>query len=254
MLLQMELYANELKKHTQVNVFLPNDKEKTAAPCKTLWLLHGGSDDHTAWTRNTFIEQYAAKYDLAVVMPNADRSWYTNTAYDMNYFNYIVDELPTLCRRTFKMMSDRREDNIIGGLSMGGYGALKAALTFPERYASCISLSGSVDVTRKGRRVRINEWKSVFGFDLESPLELEGSEHDIFALASKVKEAGKSFPKVYLWCGLGDALLNANCALGQHLTELGAPHCLETSEGDHSWKWWDLHIQSGLKWVLDDQR
>lgn len=252
MFLELDLYSKELKKHTQVNVFLPNDYGESTVPCKTLWLLHGRTDDHTAWMRNTSIARYAKQYNLAVVMPNADKSWYTNTAYEMNYFNYIAKELPELCHRTFRTMSEEREDNIVAGLSMGGYGALKTALTFPERYGSCISLSGALDVTRKGRPSYLNEWRSIFGFDIQSPLELEGSEHDLFALSARLAEQGRALPRIYLWCGTEDSLLGINRDFDRYLRELGAAHLFEESEGDHSWKWWDLHIQSGLKWVLND--
>ena len=187
MFLEMNFKSAELKRQTQVYVLIPDTKEKDDVPFKTLWLLHGLSDNHTGWIRYTEIEQYAKKYNLAVVMPNVDRSWYTDTAYDANYFSFVTKELPEVCFRTFRQISKSREDNIVAGLSMGGYGAMKIALSCPENYGACISLSGSFDITRKGRSYNINEWRSIFGFDMESPLELEGSEHDLYALAAKNK-------------------------------------------------------------------
>ena len=198
MFFEMNFKSKELKQHTQVNVLIPDNREETVAPYKTLWLLHGLSGNHTVWMRKTSIERYAEKYRLAVVMPNVDRSWYTDTAYEINYFSFITKELPALCFQTFRQMSSKREDQIVAGLSMGGYGAIKTALSHPEQYGACISLSGSVDITRKGHPYNINEWRSIFGFDMESPLELEGSKHDLFALASQNKAANRQFPKLYL--------------------------------------------------------
>lgn len=252
MFFEMYVRSKALGKSTQLNVLLPNDLEGAVPPYKTLWLLHGLSGDHASWMRNTLIERYALKYHLAVVMPNADRSWYTNTAYGVNYFDYVTEELPEICRSTFKNLSEKREDNIVAGLSMGGYGALKSALTLPERYGTCISLSGSLDVTRKGRQCNLEEWRSLFGFDMKSPLELEGSKHDLFALAEKAKKEGKLFPKLYLWCGLDDACLSGNQALDKHLTDLSVEHTFKTSEGDHSWYYWNVHMQNALDWALDD--
>ena len=252
MFLEMNYKSNELNKQTQINILLPDANGENASPCKTLWLLHGLSDNNMGWMRYSSIERYAKNYNLAVVMPNVDRSWYTDTAYDVNYFSFVTRELPEVCFRTFSQMSQRREDNIVAGLSMGGYGAVKAALSFPEKYGSCISLSGSLDITRKGRPCNINEWRSIFGFDMESPLELEGSEHDLYALAAKNKTEGREFPKLYMWCGTEDELINVNCSFDQHLTELGIAHKFETSEGDHTWKWWDLHIQGALEWILNN--
>ena len=134
---------------------------------------------------------------------------------------------------------------------MGGYGALKAALTCPDRYGACISLSGSLDITRKGRPCNLNEWKGIFGFDLNDPAELEGSDHDLFALAERNKGAGIPFPKLYMWCGTEDHLIGVNRLYDQHLTKLQIPHKFETSEGDHTWHWWDMHIRGALEWVLN---
>ena len=248
MFLEMNVRSAELNRQTQVCVLLPNEM---TTPCKTLWLLHGLSDNHTAWMRYTAIESYAKKHRLAVVMPNVDRSWYTDTAYGANYFSFVTRELPELCCRTFSQISAKREDNIVAGLSMGGYGAMKAALSCPERYSACISLSGSLDITRKGRPCNLNEWKSIFGFELESPLELEGSKHDLFSLAAKNKAQGKLLPRLYLWCGTEDELLPVNRTFDRHLTALGIAHTFETSEGDHTWKWWDLHIQKALEWAMN---
>ena len=144
----MNFKSDSLNRNTTVSVILP---EKPRESFKTLYLLHGLSDDHRAWLIRSGIVRYARKYDVAVVMPDAARSWYADTATGEKYFTLITEELPTLCRGYFAGMSARREDNFIAGLSMGGYGALKAALTYPERYAGCASLSGSLDITRKGR-------------------------------------------------------------------------------------------------------
>lgn len=250
MLLEMNLKSKQLLKNTQVNIILPNDLSESS-PCKVLWLLHGLSDDYTNWLRYTSIERYAGKYNLAVIMPSVERSWYSNTQYGMKYFDYITKELPSVIHNTFKGLSDKREDNIIGGLSMGGYGALKSSLTFPEKYGWCISLSGALDVTRKGRPCRIEEWRALFDYDMQDPIELKDGENDIFALATKAVDAEKTLPNIYMWCGLDDGLLDTNYAFDKHLTSLGVAHDFHVSEGNHSWQWWDLHIQDGLKWIFE---
>ena len=86
MFLQMNFYSKELGKATTVNVLIPEKCRSANRPYKTMWLLHGLTDDHTAWMRYTAIERYANEWGIAVVMPNADRSWYTNTAYDFQHW------------------------------------------------------------------------------------------------------------------------------------------------------------------------
>ena len=250
-LLEMRFRSNALNMNVAANVILPDVKE--GETYKTLYLLHGLSDDHSAWERKSCIELYAKNYGIAVVMPCGGRSWYTDTAYGAKYFTYITEELPAICRRYFKGMSDKREDNMIAGLSMGGYGALKAALTYPDKYCACASLSGALDVTRKYRPTNLDEWRSIFGFDIESPAELLGSKHDVFAIARRNAEGGIEFPKMYLWCGTEDSLLQISRDFHVLMNELGVPHGYEESEGDHSWKWWDMHIQSALKYLMGDK-
>ena len=256
MFLEMNFKSVELKRVTQVYILIPDRKEGDDTPFKTLWLLHGRSSNHTSWMRNSSIERYAKRHRLAVIMPDADRSWYTDTVCGTNYFSYITKELPQLCFSTFSQLSQKREDNIVAGFSMGGYGAIKAAFTCPEQYGSCISLSGGLDITadlpKLGFSFNLDEFRGIFGFDLKSPTELKGSKHDLYALAEKNQSEGKPFPKLYIWCGTEDGLLPVNCSFDQHLTELGISHKFELSKGNHSWKWWDLHIQNGLAWTLTD--
>ena len=243
-----------LKRWVSVNVVLPEiagkTEEEASAPYKTLYLLHGLSDDHTGWIRRTGIERYAAEYGIAVVMPGVERSWYTDTADSAPYFTFITQELPRICRGYFKGMSDKREDTFIAGLSMGGYGAIKAALSFPDQYAGCGALSGALDIASLTRVIDLNEWRGIFGFNLESAAELKGTKHDIFHLARKNHAEGVPFPRMYLWCGQQDKLIACNRDYHDLLTELGVEHAFEESEGTHGWKWWDLHIQDVLRYLF----
>jgi len=126
--LQLDFRSASLGQAVLVNILLPEEKEEVKF--KTLWLLHGLSDDYSAWMRYTSVERYAEQHEIAVVMPCVDRSWYTDTAYGKKYFTFITEELPQKIAYYFKGYSKAREDNIIMGLSMGGYGALKNALDF----------------------------------------------------------------------------------------------------------------------------
>ena len=140
---------------------------------------------------------------------------------------------------------------MIAGLSMGGYGAIKAALTAPDTFGACASLSGALDIAEFGKSfISLDEWRSVFGYDMQSCEELKNSRHDIFALAKQFKESGKDFPPLYMWCGTEDGLIGHNRRFVSLLSELGVDVKYEESEGNHSWKWWDLHIQDALAFLL----
>jgi len=254
--LEFHFYSKALKRVTTVNVILPEihkQAEGVGRPegtYKTLYLLHGLSGDHTNWLRKTSIERYANTYGIAVVMPSVGRSWYTDTACGEKYMTFVAEELPAVCRSYFVGMSDKREDNYIAGLSMGGYGALKIALTYPDSYCGCVSLSGALDITRENRPRDLNEWRALFGYELQDFAELNGTKHDVYALVDKNHAAGLPFPKLYIWCGTEDGLIHNNHRLRDQLEKLGIDHLYEESEGDHSWKWWDLHIQDGLEYLF----
>ena len=254
---EMKYHSDALKIGVSVNVILPEKAKsligmegKQGETYKTLYLLHGLSDDHSIWMRRTSIERYAAEYGIAVVMPCVGRSWYVDTAYGVNYFTFVTEELPRVCRSYFRGMSDKREDNFIAGLSMGGYGAVKAALTCTDTFGGCASLSGALDFTSRHRPYLGNDFKWIFGESCNSSAELEGTKHDVYHLARENKKVGKPFPKMYLWCGLEDTLIEGNREYRDLLTRLEVEHLYEESEGNHSWKWWDLHIQDALKYLL----
>lgn len=245
-LFEMKYFSKALKMAVSVTVILPEYLKNEGKSFKTLYLFHGLSDDHTAWTRYSSIERYAKSCDIAVVMPSVSRSWYADTAYGAKYFTFVAEELPTVCRGYFKGMSERPEDNFVGGLSMGGYGAIKLAMTYPERFGGCISLSGALDITRKNRPYALEEWQGNFGFDIDSAGALEGSDNDIFALAERNAKEGKKMPEFFLWCGTEDSLIEINRKYKKLLEELEIKHTYSESEGNHSWKWWDKHIERAV--------
>lgn len=248
---EMHYKSEALLMQVTVGVIIPDVKKDEGERCyKTLYLLHGLSDDQTMWMRRTSIERYAEEWGIAVVMPSVARSWYTDTAYGAKYFTFVSEELPRVCRSYFSGMSDKREDNFIAGLSMGGYGAFKIALTYPERFGGCASLSGAHDLFRENAFKFNREWRGNFGFDIPTSDELLGTKHDVFWLADKAKASGKELPRMFLWCGESDFLLEGNRRLDAYLTELGIDHVYRESEGDHSWQWWDKHITDAIDSIM----
>ncbi|MBO7302944.1 MAG: esterase family protein [Clostridia bacterium] len=255
---EMHCFSHALNIEVAVNVIIPDapKSEKRVGPrydsYKTLYLLHGLSDDHTIWMRRTAIERYAIEHGIAVVMPAGNRSWYSDTAYGAKYFTFVAEELPAICRSYFKGMSAKREDNMVAGLSMGGYGAFKIGMTYPDRFFACASLSGAFDVLHLGK-YRLDEWRGNWGFDLNEPDDMKGSPSDLFSLTEKVVKGENTLPKLFLWCGTDDSLIKVNREYKALLEGLGVEYLYTESEGDHTWKWWDMHIQNALNYMLDSK-
>jgi putative tributyrin esterase len=231
------------------------DAQKKQKKFRTLYLLHGHSDDHTAWQRFTSIERYAEGLNLAVVMPAVHLSFYNDMAHGLKYWQFISEEVPAVVRGLFPLSSERR-DNFVAGLSMGGYGAFKLALTHPERYAAAASLSGALDIRavtspRKDRdnKIWLAEMRTVFG-DLRK---VPGSKHDLFALAKKVVK-GQVKPRLYQCCGTEDHLYDDNIRFRDSVRKLPLDLTYEEGPGEHVWAYWDRMIQNVLAWLFPRER
>jgi S-formylglutathione hydrolase FrmB len=245
-----KFFAETLGMSSSIRVILPEpsllDLEKgKGAPSSgypVLYLLHGLSDDETAWTRYTSIERYIASLGLAVVMPNVHRSYYTNMKFGYRYWDFISEELPLKVRALFPI-SGARADNAVAGLSMGGYGALKLALSKPEAYSAAACLSGSCDL--KSLRDRPEELSLVFG----EPAKIAAAGGDLAELATKLARSDRPKPRIFQACGSEDFLLGSNHRFRDVITPLGFDYTYEEGSGAHDWAYWDAAIQRALTWL-----
>lgn len=218
---------------------------------RTLYLLHGLSDNHMAWEKRTSIERYAEPYNLAVVMPAVGRSFYTDMKRGLDYWTFVSEELPLICRSLFPL-SSRRRDNFVAGLSMGGYGAFKLALRKPEDFAAAASLSGAVDMVgiaeeEGGEKDEdlAEELTNIFG-----PFsQLKGSPNDLSWVAKELARTDKPKPRLFQCCGTEDDLYRSNLRFKQLLEELDFPLTYEESPAEHEWSYWDRKIQRVLEWL-----
>jgi putative tributyrin esterase len=257
------MILNEVKFHSEVldlrntmYVLLPQRtmaerQSKRAPKYRVLYLLHGHSDDHTAWQRWTSIERYVEGLNLAVVMPAGHLSFYTDMVYGGKYGQFIGEEVPAVVHDLFPL-SSKREDTFIAGLSMGGYGAFKMALTHPEQYAAAASLSGAVDIAKvllpnkdPGNKAWLAEMRNVFG-DLSK---VPGSQHDLFTLAKKVSKTPVR-PRLYQCCGTEDFLYADNIRFRDAVRKLPLDLTYEEGPGEHVWSYWDKMIQNVLAWMV----
>lgn len=248
-LFQCNFMAQSLGVGVSVNVILPQEGDwRTGIPqhrLKTLYLLHGLSDDHSAWLRQTSIERYAAQYALAVVMPAVNRSFYADMVYGPAYWTYVSEELPARMRAWFPL-SDAREDTYAAGLSMGGYGALKLALNHPDRYVAAASLSGGLNAIGKHRDAIVDHDVDLSFGGINAA---KGTAADIMHAAESVAQLPREQqPRLYQWCGTEDGLYAENIAFRDHARALGLNLLYEEGPGDHTWKYWDAGIERVLRW------
>jgi S-formylglutathione hydrolase FrmB len=242
-LIRVDFAAETLELDTSMTVVLPQQGE---SPPPVLYLLHGLTDDDTAWTRFTSIERYATARGLAVVMPQVHRSFYANEAYGMRFWDFLTGELPSTVERFFRV-STRREDTFVAGLSMGGYGALKWALREPHRFAAAASLSGALDlayIQEFDLRPHIRTLVSHVFPDRK----VAGGDEDLLHLVQTADK--QALPRLMLRCGTEDPLVKQNERFVAACAAAGVALDSGFGPGEHVWGYWDEQIQTVLDWML----
>ncbi len=269
-LVTINFESQYLGNNHEVGIILP-DKPRSKSPTefygsgakyKVLWLLHGTFGDYSDWIRKSMIELYACEKDLVVVMPSALNSNYSNwptfaTGYNM--YDYLFDELMPLIYGWFPV-SDKREDNFIAGLSMGGGGALKYAVNHPEKFAAAAILSApamcmdgiedldaSAPNSPKNARTQ-NSIANAGGLDA-----YRNSYENTWKILDEKIGTGV-LPKLYFCCGDKDFLWEAYNTFKNHALEKGYDITFEEAAGyAHEWRFWDIFIQKALTFFGLDQ-
>ena len=261
--LNLDLYSYQLAMNTQVSMILPERRgvphvSRDGKPFPVLYLLHGHAQDHTSWLRLSRIEYYLANTDLIVVMPNTNRGSYVDGVNSYNYGTYLTEELPTALQNWFHI-SPKREDTFIAGLSMGGYGALRAAMAYPEKYAAAAGLSAAIrlddmrlgpDSGTKGLALPPLEevernFRCVFG----PKEEVENTDYSLKVLAKRLAAQEGPKPRLLQLCGDDDPLLwqNDDFAAFMKAECPGLDHTYAISPGMHNFDFWDREILTALK-------
>jgi putative tributyrin esterase len=219
-----------------------------------LWLLHGGGDIHSDWLHRSDIFDLASEYGIAVVMPDAQMSFFVDMAHGPQWFTYLTEALPAYVYEHFPI-SDKREDNFVAGASMGGYGALLFALRRPDRYSAVALFGAGVQLPQQYAAGPVSLGPSGGDFDIilgnafgERDTVL-GGPNDCYALARKVLEAGGPVPKVISLCGRNDFGFQQNIAYRDYLRKLGLGCDWYESDADHSFKTWHDFLPIVMEWL-----
>jgi putative tributyrin esterase len=251
-LVRIEHVPETIKGNLPLYIILPDPGETGGielAKRKVLYLLHGLSEDASAWQRYTCIETIAAAYGLVVVMPSGGRSFYIDQPNGQAYFTYLIEELPNFLTEIFSL-APRREDTFIAGTSMGGYGAIKAALLRPERYAVAASFSGVLSLAvlqlLPDTDPRRDEFALLFG-GLEN---LVGGEHDPAVWLERAARDASSLPRLFLSVSRQEDIYPLSGMFHEACQSLGVQSEYHEEDGGHDWLFWDGQIRRFLSAVL----
>jgi len=244
-------YSETLGIQTAVYVLMPEMSVMASQkkPLPVLYLLHGLSDDHTMWLRQTCVEQFAKDYRICIVMPAVNRSFYMDMDRGAKYDTFVAEELPRVIEKFFPV-SKKREDRFAAGLSMGGYGALKLGLSRPGRYAAVASFSGALGMDKVFTRRNelsagyMREMENIYGSE-EALLKGPGN---LYKLADKLVKTPEKSPRIYIACGTEDYLFAANERFVETYSKR-LPIEYHTEPGAHTWDFWNRHIRQALEWL-----
>ncbi len=252
---QISAFANALCRQTTFDMFIPNDvrndnPRNEDEPMRTLFLLHGYTERSGNWVP----EELAEKYNLAIVMPNAENSFYQDGEETGRKFStYIGIELVDYVRKTFGLAKSSA-DTFIMGLSMGGYGALSLGMRYPDRFGKIAALSSALiqhelDGMKPGQQTKVANYeyyRLCFG-DLDQFIHTEKNPE---VQAKTLIQKGGKKPEIFLCCGTEDFLIEPNRAFDAYLTAVGYAHVYREEHGGHNMAFWSRMVPPALCWML----
>lgn len=265
-LIQIDYLSDALSRIVTVHMYLPNDTQKDFTDgnphykraTKTLYLLHGFSGNSMDWVAGSNAMDISRRYNLAIVMPSGENSFYVDRKGTGNaYETFIVDELFDYVCSNFGL-SKSKEDNFIGGLSMGGFGALRLGAKYNQKYAAIFGLSSAMiihDIAGLAQEdianmpIQIADYyyyRSIFG-DL---MTLEESDiNPEYIIKNKIAH-GEHIPPVFMACGTEDILLEQNRAYREFLKKMQIDLTYHESKGIHDWSFWSEYLEPAIIWMI----
>lgn len=246
----LKLASQMMGREMPYRVVVPNDYEtKTESRYTVVYLLHGLTGHYNDWTDLGNISQLATKHNLILVTPEGNDGWYTDNPSKANemYESYIVKELIPEIDKSFRTFPERSR-RVIAGLSMGGYGAVKFGLKFPDKFSLIGSFSGAFVTAQWSEKVGGNK---LIGKSLDAvfgPLNSETRKaNDIFTIVRGLSEdKAKNLPFIYLSCGTEDIFIKTNRDLAALMNEKKIPNEFRAPSGGHDWKFWSNQVRDFL--------
>lgn len=259
-LLEVNFLSKTLFRTVTMNVILPVDKftmqgedTREEKPFKTLYLLHGILGSHTDWISGSRIQRWAEEKNLAVVMPAGENAFYVDQMETGNlYGEFIGEELVEITRKMFPL-SKKREDTFIGGLSMGGFGAMRNGLKYNDTFSHIISLSGALHILEDKKLTGVENIgieEKYFG-NIEEAVKSDKNPRVLIEALHQKKKRDDTvvLPDIFMACGTEDQLLKVNRMYHEELCRKGFDVAYTEAPGKHDWDFWDTYIKKALEWL-----
>lgn len=218
-----------------ISLYLPADYQTSGKRYPVLYLLHGMWGNQNDWinnSMNTICNNIIATgecSELIVVMPYGANDFYVDgSTPGIKWDTYFHEELIPFVESNYPCRTDR-SSRAIAGLSMGGYGTVYHAFTYPEKFCVAYAMSGAVE-----------------GIGNPATPSLE----TIFTQKGYTSDMFDSLPELTLECGKQDQLCySANVNTNAFLTSVGFEHTYLIRDGVHDWDFWTVCLPKTLRAV-----
>lgn len=256
----IEFYSSSLNRPVSFKAIIPNDPNLTfggidttdMSSMKTIFLLHG----YTGGAGNWIPEYLIDKYKFAVIMPNGENGfWIDGISSGHAYGTFLTIELVDYVRKTFGLAKSS-ENTYIMGMSMGGFGSIRAAYNCPDRFSKIVALSPAYIVhqiagmepgSRDGM-ANYEYYRECFG-DLTK---VEESRNNPEVLIDELIANGTPLPKLYMAIGTEDFLLDNTRGFEAFLKSRNIDHVYMESKGGHDMEFWDEYARKFVPMLFEE--
>lgn len=261
----LEFKGKILNYPEKYTVYLPEDYDTSQRSYPVIYLLHGSSDDETAWIQfgdaGRILDESIKKGDFPpaiVIMPDAKLTWYSNDAKNKDAWRdmFVYEFIPTI-EKIYRIRS-KKEFRAIAGLSMGGFGALSIALNYPDLFSCCVPMSAALytneDVINMNSDSYSDRFEEICGIGLQGNNRISNSWNAVnpFYLIEKLPLEKANSIRYYFDCGDEDFLLKGNMLMHIKMQELKVKHEFRVRNGKHEWSYWRSGLVEALKFIGDN--
>jgi enterochelin esterase-like enzyme len=235
--------SENLKGRGDICVFVPPGTDPSV-PCPLVILLHGVYGSSWSWSLSGGVHRTALQLirdkvipPMVIAMPS-DGLWGDGSGYvphhGFHFEKWISDDVPRAVKACIPEVSDQSK-MFIGGLSMGGFGAMMITARHPGLFSGVAAHSS---LTSLGQMKLFVE-EDVAGYG-----QGDAAQEDVLSAFLKNKTG---LPPLYFDCGLSDSLLEANRLLHRELLENQIGHDYVEYAGGHQWEYWQEHAADALR-------
>ena len=264
-------YSSAVQLQLKYTVVLPAsyDKDKTTK-YPVVYILHGHTGNYTSWI--TYAElpvELATQYNVIVILPDGGNSWYVNWSGQTDgkahqWEDMLVKDLVTDADKKYRTIQ-LKSSRAIGGLSMGGFGALAVGLKNRDVFGFVFSSAGSINFCKNIKNEMASDtldWNSpqlwsddkktvdVKGFSNAKERTPQGlifktssdaDRYDPYSLLNKTDTA--SLPYIHIDCGNRDHFLKDAFEFIEQVKAKTYRYSFITFPGEHEVPYWSQSIR-----------